>query len=227
MLFCLSFIKEWLSQKLIRAAQDGDFRMVKILVCGGADIHVDDNEVLYWSVINGYLDIVKYLTDKGADIHADNDYALRWGAYHGRLDIVKYLIECGADIHADSDSALRCSVFNGFPDVAEYLLSKGSNIRSALVCSIVMKGRLCEYFGWERIVEAFGAEEVYRDKYGVLLETENINDDKYPARFVRVTCPSTGRKYVLRVDPNVQTAKEAVASTFGLTEEQYCPILER
>jgi hypothetical protein len=41
---------------------------------------------------------------------------------------------------------------------------------------------------------------------------------------VEVVCPSTRRKYFLCVPPWFQTARQAVAWTFGLEEEQYQPV---
>jgi hypothetical protein len=37
-------------------------------------------------------------------------------------------------------------------------------------------------------------------------------------------CPSTGRDYVLRVPPTMNSAREAVAWTFGMKAEEYQPI---
>lgn len=45
-------------------------------------------------------------------------------------------------------------------------------------------------------------------------------DDQYP-RYVEVDCPSTDRKYFLRVPPTMKTAAEAVAWTFSIEEEAY------
>jgi hypothetical protein len=55
-----------------------------------------------------------------------------------------------------------------------------------------------------------------------LLESEEFRDfDDRPLKFVRVTDPSTGEKYMLRVWPENVRAYEAIGKTFGMTEEQY------
>jgi hypothetical protein len=41
-------------------------------------------------------------------------------------------------------------------------------------------------------------------------------DNPVPMHFVSVSCPSTGRRYVLRVNPDITSAAEARASTFGV-----------
>jgi ankyrin repeat protein len=47
------------------------------------------------SVKNGHIDVVKYLIDQGADIHANNEWILYYGISRGHLDIVKFLVEKG------------------------------------------------------------------------------------------------------------------------------------
>ena len=55
-----------------------------------------------------------------------------------------------------------------------------------------------------------------------LLEAEGIKDyEDRPLRFVRLTDPSTGRQYTLRVLHSHTRCYEAIAWTFGKTEEQY------
>jgi hypothetical protein len=55
-----------------------------------------------------------------------------------------------------------------------------------------------------------------------LLEADEFRDfEDRPLKFVRVTDPSTGEKYLIRVWPENRRAYEAIAQTFGMTEEQY------
>jgi len=55
-----------------------------------------------------------------------------------------------------------------------------------------------------------------------LLESSEFKDfDDRPLKFVRVTDPSTGENYVLRVWPQNERAYEAIAQTFGMTETEY------
>ena len=51
------------------------------------------------------------------------------------------------------------------------------------------------------------------------------NKEEEPLCLVKVRCPSTGAFYTLRVPPKTKTVKEAVAWTFGISEEKY--ILEQ
>jgi hypothetical protein len=55
-----------------------------------------------------------------------------------------------------------------------------------------------------------------------LLQSDEFCDfGNRPLKFVRVTDPSTGEKYTLRVWPENKRAYEAIGQTFGLTEEEY------
>lgn len=55
-----------------------------------------------------------------------------------------------------------------------------------------------------------------------LLEADGLMDfEDRPLRFVRLTDPSTGRQYTIRVLPTHQRCYEAVGWTFGMTEEEY------
>lgn len=86
---------------------------------------------------------------------------------------------------------------------------------------------LCEIVGWEKIMDAVGAKVIHEDETGQLLEAENVIDgERIKLRFVRVTCPTTNRVYVLGTRETAQTAKEGVAATFGMTPEEYNPVVE-
>ena len=55
-----------------------------------------------------------------------------------------------------------------------------------------------------------------------LLESAFLKDfEDRPIRFVRLTCPSTGRKYIQRVAHDETKVYEAVGRSFGMTEKEY------
>ena len=55
-----------------------------------------------------------------------------------------------------------------------------------------------------------------------LLESSFLRDfEDRPIRFVRLTCPSTGKVYVQRVAHNETRVYAAVGRSFGLSEEEY------
>ena len=55
-----------------------------------------------------------------------------------------------------------------------------------------------------------------------LLESAEFGDlSDRPLRFVRVTDPSTGRQYIIRVPHDCATPYAGVGTSFGMTEKQY------
>jgi hypothetical protein len=80
---------------------------------------------------------------------------------------------------------------------------------------------MIERFGAERLIRATKAEMRDQSSWGTLHVLYFDDDDSLV--MVEVTCPSTGRKYLLQVPPDVETAQEAVAWTFDLRAENYQP----
>jgi hypothetical protein len=66
-----------------------------------------------------------------------------------------------------------------------------------------------------------GAKMIQKDQFGELVEVDLVSDPDKVARYVKVKDASTTRVYYLRVPPTVETAQQAVAWTFGLSEKEY------
>jgi ankyrin repeat protein len=112
---------------LKNAIINDNYKMVKLLVSQGADIHVDDDEALRWASLSKDLKIVKYLISKGAKVRVlhryDNYYdILHWAISSNksrRLNMVKYLISQGAYIN--TDKLLNSSMKFGHTDVVNFI----------------------------------------------------------------------------------------------------------
>lgn len=74
--------------------------------------------------------------------------------------------------------------------------------------------------GWDTYLADVQAASLHQDETGELIEIATAAE---PIRAVRVTCPSTGRQYALRVPPKTATAREGVAWTFGVAADEYRP----
>ena len=81
-----------------------------------------------------------------------------------------------------------------------------------------------ERFGMERLVEVSGAAIVHEEDGRSLFRIPQPADE--PIVVVRVQCPSTGRRYFLRVPPDTASCAAAVAWTFGVPEREYRPLQE-
>jgi hypothetical protein len=88
---------------------------------------------------------------------------------------------------------------------------------------------MLEFFGFDRYLRESGAKEVSRDSYGVLWRLELPDDEPLVMVEVINATPEpdgSSRTYFLRVPPQTKTPREAVAWTFGLTEEEYSPSVQ-
>lgn len=79
---------------------------------------------------------------------------------------------------------------------------------------------LAEILGWNRVLTAVKTREIQTDNFGILLEADL--PDAPRSRFVKVRC-GTGRDFILPVPPEMKSAHEAVAWTYGMTPEEYGP----
>jgi hypothetical protein len=89
---------------------------------------------------------------------------------------------------------------------------------------------MMERFGYERLIEAANAEVLHQDRDALggerrLLRVPIERDEDLVC--VSVTCPSTGRKFLLRVPPDMRSCHQAVAWTAGFDDpELYRPAVE-
>jgi hypothetical protein len=95
--------------------------------------------------------------------------------------------------------------------------------------NIEIRRVMLEIYGTGKYIIDSGTKEVQRDEYGVLYWQEMPDDE--PLRMVRVTNSTAEpdgafRDYWLRVPPGIRTAREAVAWTFNLDEDEYAPTIE-
>ena len=89
--------------------------------------------------------------------------------------------------------------------------------------NIEVRRMLIERYGADNYLMDSGAELVHEDEYGALYRKEFEDDE--PLVMVRVTNSTmepdgTYKNYFLRVPPDIETAREAVAWTFGMDDGQ-------
>jgi hypothetical protein len=81
-----------------------------------------------------------------------------------------------------------------------------------------------EIIGWPRVFERFGARTVDKDRdpeIGELVEMR-LTFAAEMTRYLKVRC-GTGREFVLSVPPEMRTARQANAWTYGLEPDEYQP----
>ncbi|MET8149190.1 DUF6745 domain-containing protein [Actinoplanes sp. NPDC049668] len=88
---------------------------------------------------------------------------------------------------------------------------------------------MLEHFGYERYLRESGARRSGSDETGTLWYLDLPGDEPLVMVEVVNSTPEpdgTSRVYWLRVPPRTRTAREGVAWTFGLTPEEYRPLLQ-
>ncbi|MEV4011605.1 DUF6745 domain-containing protein [Nonomuraea angiospora] len=89
-----------------------------------------------------------------------------------------------------------------------------------------LRRAMLEHFGLDRYLAESGARPVHSDETGVLWRVELSDDEPLVMVEVVNSTPEpdgTSRTYFLRVPPWVQRARQGVAWTFGVAEEDYRP----
>lgn len=78
------------------------------------------------------------------------------------------------------------------------------------------------------LLRAYGAEEWIKDMVGQVVQTDGDNSLLRAGgqSFAFVKDTSTPRRYLLRVPDNVGSVREAIAWTFGMTVDEYKPLIE-
>lgn len=80
-----------------------------------------------------------------------------------------------------------------------------------------------ELLGWSQVLEELKPVVVNKNRnpeIGTLLRADL--PDAPGSQFLRVRC-GTGREFVLPVPPNMKTAREANAWTYGMSSREYRP----
>ncbi|GHJ45211.1 hypothetical protein Cs7R123_25530 [Catellatospora sp. TT07R-123] len=88
---------------------------------------------------------------------------------------------------------------------------------------------MLEFFGYDRYLRESKARELHRDETGILWRVELPGDEPLVmVEVVNSTAEPDGsfRTYFLRVPPTTRTARGGVAWTFGVTEEEYQPLVQ-
>jgi hypothetical protein len=88
---------------------------------------------------------------------------------------------------------------------------------------------MIERMGYERYVLDSGAKLIHSDETGALYRKEFADDEALVVVHVINSSPEPDgsfKKYILRVPPDIQRARQAVAWTFGMKEEEYAPLVE-
>ncbi|MBW8484860.1 DUF6745 domain-containing protein [Actinomadura parmotrematis] len=121
--------------------------------------------------------------------------------------------------------------WRGMPIPADFVASLGglTTARIDAEGNAELRRVMLEIFGYDRYLAETGARPLHRDATGVLWRIDLPGDEPVVMVEVVNSTPEpdgTSRVYHLRVPPGTRTAREGVAWTFGLGEEEYRPLRE-
>jgi hypothetical protein len=143
-------------------------------------------------------------------------------------------------LHAEEEAAVGWEdgsalyFHHGVPIPGKLICTPDSITREDIISETNAEVRRCyqEILGSERFGNLLGLEllDAQHDRFGNDLQLFKTKDrDKFVGNFIyfaQVTCPSTQRNYFICVPPTIRSAKEAVAWSFGKTQESYRPDVE-
>ena len=115
------------------------------------------------------------------------------------------------------------SAWHGTRVPHEWIADRGSlTAKTALAWGNIEQRRAaCEIIGWSKILRELDAKTIDADgdpEIGELIEVDLPDSGR--ERFLRVLC-GTGREFALPVPPNVTTAIDAQAWTWGLDAKSF------
>ena len=152
----------------------------------------------------------KLALDEQGRLHCDDGPAIQWGNEYALwfvngTHVTQRIVEQSAELTA-----------------AEVSDERNAEVRRVML----------DRYGGERGGDAIGkwlldidARPIDVDEcHGSLYRAELFDDE--PLQMLRVRCPSTARTYFLRVPPQMRTAMEARAWTFGMTAKEFAPAVE-
>ena len=161
-----------------------------------------------------YTDVA-ILTERPVELHRDNLGRL----HHGDGPALRF--PDGYALHAWRGMPIPTSLVAELPHLTHARITEERNAELRRV--------MLEHYGYDRYLRESGATKVDEDSSGTLWRLSFRDDEALVmVEVVNSTAEPDGtfRRYWLRVPPETSTAREGVAWTFGLTTEEYVPLVQ-
>ena len=130
------------TELLKKSIKINDISNVKLAIENGANIHYENDDALYYAVINDNIEILKYLIEHGLSFNEnDNSYLIKTASIFGSINVIKYMVEHNIDIHYDNDLAVLLAFKYKYYDVFLYLVNHGANIDN---CKVYANNKISE-----------------------------------------------------------------------------------
>lgn len=154
--------------ELICASKSGSYKVAKLLLENGANIHANEDESLKLACENDHLKLAELLLKNGADVHTHEDLALKTACKSGNIEMVKLLLENGANVNSER-LPLFAACENGHIEIVKLLINHGAKITKDLEISIS-----CEN-GYTEIVKILieNGSIIDHESYDIIYEVNN------------------------------------------------------
>ena len=129
-----------LNDALIKEAQEGDLKRIKLLIANGADVNAKSRAQcmpLMFAALGGDVEMVKtpFGEESALDASGDKGWtALMIATIEGHLDVVRALLEHGAQVSTENNqgwTALRLAVSMNETEILHMLLDAGAEVNIA------------------------------------------------------------------------------------------------
>lgn len=222
-----------------------------IKIAGFLRLAVDEVEKLERHAIHSPLtdgqELAKIaaLRNMGYDIHYDESYleALKSGGWWLPFDEICLLCDNPIKLHLDDRGRLhnQHGAAIAFEDGKESFYVQGFRVPKSLidgtmdsheidaVSNIELRRIMIETIGLDKYLQNSDLEKVHEDNYGTLyLKRVQFDEPMMVLKVINSTKEPDGsrKEYFLRVPPDMVTAREAAAWTFGLSGREYNPSRE-
>jgi hypothetical protein len=108
----------------------------------------------------------------------------------------------------------------GLRNLKDFLVLIDKDIKKVFeVRNAEIRSTMIKEIGFEKIKKAHKGESIHKDGDSELLKFGELT-------YIKVKDCSTSREFILEVPNDMKTCKQAIAWTFGLTEEAYNPEIE-
>lgn len=107
---------------LIQAISEGRISVVKYLVAKEANINIDEDSPVFFSVFREKPKIMKYLIEKSG-WKDDMNMAFCYACENGYVDVVKFMLKNGADVNYDYCNPVYYSILNNHVKILKLLIN--------------------------------------------------------------------------------------------------------
>lgn len=173
------------------------------------------NGILHGAYAALFYDGVCFLCDQPSTVSLDNERR-----YHGE-DGPAMTFPDGYSVYAWHGRSVPRDIIDHPENISVERIEKERNVEIRTI--------LMERYGLERFIADSGARVIGEDECGILYRKEFAVEEPLCVVMVKNSTAEpdgTFKNYFLRVPPDIITPRAAVAWTFGLSTDDYLPVIE-